>query len=349
MSFSSIKNEDGSSIFSLGKRSVESFDDITFNEQCSSRKVYKQNTMTTSTKTKKCKIPIKKSKTQENKNKKCLKQKKRQSRAKTLDNSNPYTFEKIQPTPNQFYNRFEQLLNQNTRMNNGLGFDVDGLERNLSKLQNISKGKSSRDQNSNWLTSLNPIKKVNSGIINFDEIARKMTEQHSSKESVNYSSLDTADGMLRSKNYLSAGVDCQLNYFACNDYNKKYDNTKQDHRSKNTKRNILEEISSFNESIDKDDDAMSDVSEDDRNYGTLKNMLTDMKDFIGNYSHNNSTHIPEDYENSNYSMLINNKVYDDMHMDDFSMKAFKPNYVGVEESDLLGKELGQCYDSLNFF
>merc|ERR1711904_325872 len=150
MSFSSIKYDDGSSFFSLGKRNAESFDQINFNEHNSKKKFCKQNSMTTTSNTKKTKIPLKKSVTQDDKRKKVEKSKKRKIR---VESSSPYTFEGIQATPSQFYNKFEELLNQNTKMNQGLRYDVDGLEKNLSKLQQLSKGKPIKDQQSGWLSS----------------------------------------------------------------------------------------------------------------------------------------------------------------------------------------------------
>jgi len=94
---------------------------------------------------------------------------------------------------------------------------------------------------------------------------------------------------------------------------------------------------------------MSNVSEDEKNYHTLKNMLTDMKDFIGDYSRNNSTHVSDDCDNTSVSMFMNKNKYDDLIDDDFSMKGFKPIYSGIEQQDMLDKGLGQCYDSFKFF
>jgi len=150
MSFSSIKQDDGSSLFSLGKRNAETFDSITFNEHSPMKRFIKQSSMKTTSNTKLCKIPLKKCVTQDDKRKKAQRSKKKRVR---VESSNPYTFEGIQATPSQFYNKFEELLNQNTKLNQGLCFDVDGLEKNLSKLQQLSKGKQHKDPQSSWLTS----------------------------------------------------------------------------------------------------------------------------------------------------------------------------------------------------
>jgi len=234
-------------------------------------------------------------------------------------------------------------------MNQGLSFDVDGLERNLNKLQNMSRGKSPNDHKSNWLNSLNPIKKINMGpTINFDDIARKMTEQQNCKYSAGYSTLETTDGIFRPKDYPSTNFALQPAGLFFNDFSKKHTNQISE---KNTeiKRNILEEISSFDKSIEDDVDNMSNASDDEKNYHTLKNMLTDMKDFIGDYSRNCSTQISDDYDNTSVSMFMPKNKYDDMIDDDFSMKGFKPVYSGIETSDMLDKGLGQCYDTFKFF
>jgi hypothetical protein len=99
--------------------------------------------MKTSTNTKKLKLPFKKSKTQCDNKRSCSK------RRVNIESNKPYTFENIQANPTQFCNKFEQLLNFNTKMNQGLSFDIDGLERNLSKLQHMSKVKSNKDHDQN--------------------------------------------------------------------------------------------------------------------------------------------------------------------------------------------------------
>merc|ERR1712087_64227 len=111
---------------------------------------------------------------------------------------------------------------------------------------------------------------------------------------------------------------------------------------------ILEEISSFDNSIDRDADNLSSTSEDEKNCDTLKHMLNDMKDFIGTFSHNTSTGIDEEYEGNSYSNFFNNKSFDEINDYDFSMKGFQPIYSGVEQSDLYEKNLGQGLDTLNY-
>lgn len=148
MSFSSLKIDDGSSVFSLGKRSTESFSKNTFNDDEPSKKLFKQNSMKEITTTKKIKLPLNKSKTHGDK--KRSSSKKRRMR---LDQDKPYTFESFHATPDQFYNKFEELLNFNTKLNQGLSFDIDGIERNLSKLQNMSKMKSGKQTKQDWLSS----------------------------------------------------------------------------------------------------------------------------------------------------------------------------------------------------
>jgi len=145
--------------------------------------------------------------------------------------------------------------------------------------------------------------------------------------------------------------DCQQPVFGFNDYSKKIDLDQKVNTKKCNKRNILEEISSLEDSINKEIEGYSsDVSDDERNYHTLKNMLVDMKEMLTTCSRNQPpTTIPEDYENSNFSIFMQNKVYDDLNDDDFSMKGFKTMYNGLGNSDMYDKNLGQCYDNPQFF
>jgi len=142
MNFSFIQYEEGSSNFSLGKRTAEIFDQVTFNEDASRKNFKKSNTMTTKSSTKKCKIPLKRCQTQNDKKTKAKISKRKRVK---VDSSKPYTFEGMQATPDQFYNKFEQLLNQNAQMNKYLFNDVKGLEKNLTKLQHISKTKHNKE------------------------------------------------------------------------------------------------------------------------------------------------------------------------------------------------------------
>lgn len=348
MNFSSIKIEDGSSTFSLGKRDAESFENTNFKEQSVEKRLSKQSTMTDSTNTKKCKIPLKKYKTTEEKKKDSSKYKKRRVK---VEPSEPYTFEKIQASPAQFYSRFEELLNYNSNLNKGLTNDVDGLERNLTKLQNMSNGKSNKDSNSPWLNSLNPIKKINMGnTINFDSIAKKITEQQSCKYSANFSNMDTTASYInhKRKEYPFGDVQCYPAGLSFNGFGKKHQTQKVD-RIKESKRNILEDISSFDESIERDVDALSNASEDEKNYYTLKNMLSDMKDFIGDYSRNSTANFSDDCDKDSVSMFYNKNTYDDINDDDISMKGFKPIFSGIDHSDLLAGVGGQRYDNVQFF
>jgi len=298
--------------------------------------------MKDTTNTKKHQIPLKKQKTQGDKHR--SRSKKRRAR---VEQEKPYTFESVHATPDQFYNKFEELLNFNTKLNQGLSYDIDGIERNLSKLQSMSKLKSSKEVKHDWLSSLNPIKKVkNNNLINFNEIAKKMSEQ-ASKHSA-FSSLDTNDSAKKMKIYPKSNINCQQPVFACTEYPQKITMKEFQPKRKEVKRNILEEISSFDGSMDKDLDTYSD-DEDVRNYNTLKNMLGDMKDMITQYSRNSPTQLPEDYENTSCSYFMPNKNYDYMNDDNISFKGFKSIYEPVETSDLLDKDLGNCYDSVNFF
>merc|ERR1711972_1112604 len=104
--------------------------------------------MTSSGNTKKGEMSFKKGNSEDDKKKTMVKKRKYRN-----NSSKQYTFEKIHATPSQFYNKFEELLNINSSMNRGLGFDIDGLERNLSKLQHMSDKKSHRDQHASWLNS----------------------------------------------------------------------------------------------------------------------------------------------------------------------------------------------------
>jgi len=121
-------------------------------------------------------------------------------------------------------------------------------------------------------------------------------------------------------------------------------------KKKGTKRNILEEISSFDGSIAKDIEMYSDDDEvDDRNYATLKNMLGDMKDMLTQYSRNPPTNLPEDYENTSCSFFMPNKSYDYINDDNISFKGYKSSFESTEQLDLLEKDLGNYNDSVNFF
>lgn len=203
MNFSSLKQDDGSDLFPLGKRSSESFQKLTSNYEQPSKKLFKQCTTKDNTNSQKLKLPLNRGKTQGDRHR--SNSKKRRVR---VEQDKPYTFESIHASPDQFYNKFEKLLNFNTKLNNGLSYDIDGIERNLSKLQTMSKMKSSKEQKHDWLSSLNPIKKIkNNNLINFSEIAKKMNEQ-ASKHSA-FSTLDTTDGSRKMKIYPKPKLDNQ--------------------------------------------------------------------------------------------------------------------------------------------
>jgi len=343
MSFSSLKHDDGSDFFPLGKRSSESFQKLTSNYEQPSKKLFKQSSTKDTTNSQKLKLPLNRGKTQGDRHR--SNSKKRRVR---IEQDKPYTFESIHATPNQFYNKFEQLLNFNTKLNNGLSYDIDGIERNLSKLQNMSKMKSNKEQKHDWLSSLNPIKKIkNNNLINFNEIAKKMNEQ-ASKHSA-FSRLDTTDGSRKMKIYPKKELDNQQPVFACTEYPNKLSMKGYPTKKKDTKRNILEEISSFDGSIAKDIEMYSDDEEDDRNYTTLKHMLGDMKDMLTQYSRNPPTNLPEDYENTSCSFFMPNKSYDYINDDNISFKGFKSSFEPAEQLDLLDKDLGNYNDSINFF
>jgi len=171
-----------------------------------------------------------------------------------------------------------------------------------------------------------------------------MTEQ-TSKYS-DYSNMDTSDGM---KKYPSSDLDCKQSVFAFNEYPVKNEIKHIANKEKEAKKNILEEISSLDGSIDNHSEVYSSASNDKKNYHTIKNMLGDMKEMISSCSYNQSTHIPEDYENSNFSIFMPNKVYNDMNEDNFSMKCFKSIYDTEEQNDMMEKELDNCYDNIDFF
>jgi hypothetical protein len=138
--------------------------------------------------------------------------------------------------------------------------------------------------------------------------------------------------------------------FACTEYPNKLSMKEYPTKKKGTKRNILEEISSFDGSIAKDIEMYSDDDEvDDRNYATLKNMLGDMKDMLTQYSRNPPTNLPEDYENTSCSFFMPNKSYDYINDDNISFKGFKSSFESTEQLDLLEKDLGNYNDSVNFF
>jgi len=207
--------------------------------------------------------------------------------------------------------------------------------------------KSSKEQKRDWLGSLTPIKKVkNNNLIDFNQIAKRMSEQ-ASKQST-FSSLETMDGSRKMINYPKPGLESQKQLFACQEYPKKLITKDYIAKKKDTKRNILEEISSFDGSINKDIEIYSSDDEDSKNYVTLKNMLGDMKDMLTQYSRN-PTALPEDYDNTSCSFFMPNKSYDYMNDDNISFKGFKSIYEPVEQTDLLDKDLGGCYDSVNFF
>jgi len=207
--------------------------------------------------------------------------------------------------------------------------------------------KSSKEQKHDWLGSLTPIKKVkNNNLINFNEIAKKMSEQ-ACKQST-FSTLETMDGSRKMINYPKPGLESQKQLFAFHEYSKKLSPKDFPAKKKDTKRNILEEISSFNGSIDKDNEIYSDDDEDSKNYVTLKNMLGDMKDMLTQYSRNPTT-LPEEFDNTSCSFFNPHKSYDYMNDDNISFKGFKSIYEPVEQTDLLDKDLGGCYDSVNFF
>lgn len=143
----------------------------------------------------------------------------------------------------------------------------------------MSKMKSSKEQKHDWLGSLTPIKKVkNNNLINFNEIAKKMSEQ-ACKQST-FSTLETTVGSRKMINYPKPGFESQKHLFACEEYPKKLSLKEYPAKKKDTKRNILEEISSFDGSVNKDIELYSDDDEDTKNYVTLKNMLGDMKDML---------------------------------------------------------------------
>jgi hypothetical protein len=138
--------------------------------------------------------------------------------------------------------------------------------------------------------------------------------------------------------------------FACTEYPNKLSMKEYPTKKKGTKRNILEEISSFDGSIAKDIEMYSDDDEvDDRNYATLKNMLGDMKDMLTQYSRNPPTNLPEDYENTSCSFFMPNKSYDYINDDNISFKGYKSSFESTEQLDLLEKDLGNYNDSVNFF
>lgn len=176
-----------------------------------------------------------------------------------------------------------------------------------------------------------------------------MTEQYSSKFSSSYSNLDTTDEVYKRNTFKSSGVDCQKTLFAFNEFPKKTESLENSNRKKELKRNILEEISSFDNSIDRDVDELSSQSEDEKNYDTLKNMLNDMDGFIGSFSHKTTAGLDEDYDRTSFSNFHNTKCFDEINDDDFSMKGFKPIYNGIEQSDILGKSIDNGYDALNFY
>lgn len=343
MRFSSLKIDDGSSLFSLGKRSSESFENTSRDHRQPSKKLYKQSSMKDTANSRRLEQPLKRVKTQGDRH--MSGSKKRRAR---IEQDKPYTFESIHATPDQFYNKFEELLNFNTKLNQGLSYDIDGIERNLSKLQTMSKMKSNKEQKQDWLSSLNPIKKVkNNNLINFNEIAKRMSEQ-TSKHST-FSTLDTTDGSRKMINYPKPGLDRPHQLFAMNEYPKKLSMKDYPAKKKDAKRNILEEISSFDGSVNKDIEIYSDDDEDQKNYVTLKSMLGDMKDMLTQYSRNPPTNIPEDFDNASCSFFMPNKSYDYMNDDNISFKGFKSICEPLEQTDLLDKDLGNCYDSVNFF
>jgi len=80
--------------------------------------------------------------------------------------------------------------------------------------------KSNKEQKHDWLGSLTPIKKIkNNNLINFNEIAKKMSEQ-ASKQSA-FSNLDTMDGSRKMINYPKPNLDSQKQLFASHEYPKK--------------------------------------------------------------------------------------------------------------------------------
>jgi len=125
MSFSSLKIDDGSSFFSLGKRSSESFQKSNDDHKYSSKKLYKQSSMKDTANSRILAQPLKRGKTHGDK--RISSSKKRRVR---VEQDKPYTFENTHATPDQFYNKFEELLNFNTKLNQGLSYDIDGIERN---------------------------------------------------------------------------------------------------------------------------------------------------------------------------------------------------------------------------
>merc|ERR1711981_880217 len=118
--------DDGSSFFSLGKRSSESFENTSRDHRQPSKKLYKQSSMKDTANSKRLAKPLKRGKTQGDRH--MSGSKKRRAR---IEQDKPYTFESIHATPNQFYNKFEELLNFNTKLNQGLHYDIDGIERNF--------------------------------------------------------------------------------------------------------------------------------------------------------------------------------------------------------------------------
>jgi len=76
-------------------------------------------------------------------------------------------------------------------------------------------------------------------------------------------------------------------------------------------------------------------------------MLGDMKDMLTQYSR--PTAIPEDFDQTSCSFFMPNKGYDYMNDDNISFKGLKSIYEPEVQTDLLDKDLGACYDSVNFF
>jgi hypothetical protein len=104
-----------------------------------------------------------------------------------------------------------------------------------------------------------------------------MAEQQSNKPSVDFSSLDTAEGLNKSRICANQAVD-QHTFVTFNDYPKKTEGLLKAPRKKGYKKNILEDMSFLDNSLYGDDHIYESESEDERNYDELKNMITDMND-----------------------------------------------------------------------
>lgn len=164
-------------------------------------------------------------------------------------------------------------------MNKYLYNDVKGLEKNLNKLSHISKSKHSKELQSCMYEVMHPQKQIcQSNIIDFHAIATKMAEQQSQKPSIEFSSLDTADGLYKNRLCSQTNVECHQSFVGMNDCQKNTENFPKVSRRKGHKKNILEEISVLDNSFCGDDHIYDTDSEDDKNYDELKNMITDMND-----------------------------------------------------------------------